>query len=195
MASSEDGTPLDVIWAKQPTKRDLTPELLAIQKSEEQRLVSEGAYRNRKYDQNPVPIVNMPAEPIRKEYTAIIRPVGGCHPGGEEAIRKFESGAIRSSDVDHLRFDLIPHLALKRLAARYGMGAQKYGDHNYLKGIPFSNIINHMEAHINKFKADPSSASDDDLAAIGWAAFTLMVFQETRPELNDLIDFKKAVKE
>jgi hypothetical protein len=127
-----------------------------------------------------------PAEPVYGElHSSPPIPV-------PEPIRKFESGAIRSSDVDHLRFDLIPHLATKRLAARYGMGAVRYGDHNYLKGMPFSNIINHMEAHINKFKADPSSASDDDLAAIAWAAFTLMVFQETRPELNDLIDFKKA---
>jgi hypothetical protein len=184
MASSEAGVPPDFIYPRPMTKRDLTPELLAIQKSEEQRLVQDGVCRDQKYDRKPVPIVAIPAE----LHSSPIIPV-------PEPIRKFESGAIRSSDVDHLRFDLIPHLALKRLAARYGMGAQKYGDHNYLKGMPFSNIVNHMENHVNKFKADPSSASDDDLAAIGWAAFTLMVFQETRPELNDLIDFKKAVKE
>lgn len=112
----------------------------------------------------------------------------------EAATRRFASGAVRSNDVDHLRFDLIPPNALKRLAARYAMGAEKYGDHNYLKGIPYSNIINHLEAHLNKFKTQ-RCVSDDNLAAIAWAACSLMVFEDQgRDDLDDLYDFPGSIK-
>lgn len=109
-------------------------------------------------------------------------------------MRKFDTGAVRSNDCDHLRFDLIPPTPLRRLASRYGMGAAKYSDHNYLKGMPYSAVINHIENHLNKLKEqlaegvefDPSL--DDDLAGIVWGAFTLMQFDECgrREELNDL---------
>jgi hypothetical protein len=109
-------------------------------------------------------------------------------------IRQFDSGAVRSNDVDHLRFDLIPPVPLRRLAARYGMGAEKYGDHNYLSGIPYSNILNHVENHINKLKVKLAKGitvaedDDDDLAAIAWGAFAIMQFDAMgrRQELNDL---------
>lgn len=93
-------------------------------------------------------------------------------------------------DVDHLRFDLISPIGHRRLAARYAMGAERYGDHNYLRGIPFSNIINHLEAHLNKFKM--GDTTDDNLAAIAWGAFTLMTFEELRPDLDDRYRFQKA---
>ena len=109
--------------------------------------------------------------------------------GSIETVRMFASGAMRSNDVDHMRFDLIPCVALQRQARRYGMGAERYGDHNYLKGIPYSCIINHLEAHLNDFKMHRCT-KDDNLAAIAWAANTLMAYESMgRDDLDDLIDF------
>lgn len=102
----------------------------------------------------------------------------------EEGRKVFETGAVRSSDVDHLRYDLISPVGLRRLAARYAMGAAKYGDHNYLKGIPASNVINHLMAHLENYRA--GRRDDDNPAGIAWAAFTLMHFEETRPHLMDV---------
>jgi hypothetical protein len=102
----------------------------------------------------------------------------------EEPVRRFESGAVRSADVDHLRYDLISPVGLRRLAARYALGAERYGDHNYLKGMEASNVINHLMAHLEKFRA--GRRDDDNLAAIAWGAFTLMHYEETRPHLMDI---------
>lgn len=88
----------------------------------------------------------------------------------------YESGAKRSADAKHVRFDLVPPQSLERLARRYAMGAEKYGENNYLKGIPFSSVVNHMELHLSKWKR--GDHSDDHLAAIAWGAFTLMIYQE-----------------
>jgi hypothetical protein len=89
--------------------------------------------------------------------------------------------------VDHLRYDLISPVGLRRLAARYAMGAERYGDHNYLKGIPASNIVNHLMAHLENYRA--GRRDDDHLAAIAWGAFTLMHYEETRPHLMDLDNY------
>lgn len=101
----------------------------------------------------------------------------------------FPSGASRSKDCDELRFDLIPTKPHARLARRYGGGAATHGANNWRKGMPWSDVINHLENHLNRFKA--GNQSDDDLAAIAWGAFTLMEYEETHQELDDRV--KEAV--
>lgn len=59
------------------------------------------------------------------------------------------------------------------------MGSVKYGDDNWLKGIPISNIINHIEKHLAHFKREGTGCADDDLAAIAWGVFALMHFEST----------------
>lgn len=109
-----------------------------------------------------------------------------------EEKRVFSTGAKRSNDVDHIRYDLIPHVALRRLAERYGMGAEKYGDHNYLKGIPYSVMINHIQNHLENFKRDRCTR-DDNLAAIAWGVFSLMAYEAlSRTDLDDLLSFDKT---
>lgn len=90
---------------------------------------------------------------------------------------RFETGAKRCKDVAGdgeipLRFDLIPPVALERIARRYGMGALKYGDNNYQLGIPATNILNHLQAHINKYRM--GDRTDDHLAGAVWGLLTLM---------------------
>ena len=63
----------------------------------------------------------------------------------------YSTGAQRSSDVDHLRFDLIPPCALEELAEVYAEGSIAHGDNNWKKGMPDSVILNHAIAHLLKY--------------------------------------------
>ena len=55
-------------------------------------------------------------------------------------------------DKDKLRMDLIPVRPLLDLAAVYTMGANKYADRNWEKGMSWSRMIGSMERHWFKFK-------------------------------------------
>jgi hypothetical protein len=66
--------------------------------------------------------------------------------------------------------------------------------YNWRKGIPFSNILNHLEEHLANLKdtlrahQEYHPELEDDCAAIAWGMYALMEYQgEGRsPELNDL---------
>lgn len=66
----------------------------------------------------------------------------------------FSTGAVRSADVagdGSPRFELVCPTALRRLALTMAEGAAKYGEHNWTKGIPNSNSINHAMAHLQEY--------------------------------------------
>lgn len=109
-------------------------------------------------------------------------------------VHTYASGARRSIKVK-ARYDLVPPLALRRLALRYGLGASAYGEFNWQKGMPLSDTLNHVIAHLENFKqrvqdvqdahrGDESAVltalhlddlqSDDDLAAAMWGCAALM---------------------
>jgi hypothetical protein len=108
-------------------------------------------------------------------------------PKREEPLTRFKSGAVRGSDLKGkfpLRYDLISHIGERRLAETYGEGAEKYGDSNWLQGIPTSNLIMHAMNHINKYRE--GDKSEDHLAHAAWNLFAAMHMEETNPELQDL---------
>lgn len=98
-------------------------------------------------------------------------------------LRRFESGATRSRDWDGVRYDLISPVGLRRLAARYAHGAARHGDRNWEGGMPAGDVLNHLYAHLNAWQA--GDRSDDHLAAAAWGLFTLMHYEERRPECID----------
>ncbi len=105
--------------------------------------------------------------------------------------QKFPTGAVRDKNVagnklvSHpARFDLISPIGLRRLAATYGEGAQKYGDHNWRKGMPISSTLNHAIAHIYEYLT--GDQSEDHLAHAAWGLFAVMHFEETKPKMQDL---------
>lgn len=69
------------------------------------------------------------------------------------AVTVFASGA--SSSTEKPRYDLIPLVALRRLAERFGYGARKHGDHNYKQGAHDPQFVrdrqNHMIEHAVKY--------------------------------------------
>lgn len=99
---------------------------------------------------------------------------------------EFATGAVRSNTVAGqktfpLRFALISPIGLRRLAETYGEGAAKYGDRNWEKGIPVSNLLDHAMAHINEY--NNGDRSEDHLAHAAWGLFAVMHMEEKMPSM------------
>ena len=99
----------------------------------------------------------------------------------------FDTGAMRYPSGT--RYDLISPHAIKRLAETYSEGAIRYGDNNWRKGLPFSNILSHIEAHIVEYKL--GNADEDHLAHALWGIAALIEQETTHPELDDLYFHQK----
>lgn len=82
-------------------------------------------------------------------------------------------------DTGKLRYDLIPVRPLRNLAGVYTMGAVKYGDLNYLKGMKWSRvyaaIMRHLEAWRRGEELDPESGLPHTAHA-AWGCFTLQEY-------------------
>jgi len=129
----------------------------------------------------------------------------------ENECVSFGTGAVRSSTEP--RYDLIPYIALDRIAKRFTGsigpegptgGAFKYGEGNWEKGLPTSDVINHTIEHIlnwsdafreslknNKgdmnqvwYEMRRHSQEDDDLAGAAFGLIVLM-YQEANEFFHD----------
>ena len=90
----------------------------------------------------------------------------------------FKSGARRASIKS--RYDLIPMEPLRRLATVYEMGNDKYGKDNWKKGMPWSDILNHVIDHLLRWKdgeLEHLVKCEDHLAHAAWGLFALMYFE------------------
>ena len=56
----------------------------------------------------------------------------------KEENRQFATGAQRDTSDGKLRMSLVPQQELKRVMKRYLDGAEKYGENNWMKGMPLS---------------------------------------------------------
>ena len=83
-----------------------------------------------------------------------------------EATTTFPSGAVRSSDAEHVRYDLITPIGLRRLAETCAEGAKKYGDVNWQRGIPASQMLNHAIRHVYLWLEGDDK--EDHLAHAAW---------------------------
>ena len=102
--------------------------------------------------------------------------------------QEFETGMKRDTQSGKPRYDLIPTLALKRVAELYARGAEKYDENNWMKGQPFSRALASLERHLHQFKQ--GDTDEDHLAAVVFNTLALMHYQETgRTELDDLPRF------
>ena len=53
-------------------------------------------------------------------------------------LKHFGTGAVRSSDAEQTRYDLISPIGLERIARTCAEGAKKYTPHNWERGMPVS---------------------------------------------------------
>ena len=103
----------------------------------------------------------------------------------KQPIRTFETGATRSNDADNVRFDLIPQLALMEIAKVLSVGAIRYGEHDYRKGFPFSDVVNHLLRHLNLYLR--GDKSENHLSHAACNVLFLLEYEHIHPELNDLL--------
>lgn len=106
------------------------------------------------------------------------------------SMTRFSTGAVRSSDADDVRYDLITPIGLRRLAETCAEGARKYGDHNWQKGIPASVMLNHAIRHIYMYLQ--GDESEDHLAHAAWNILGVCHFEEVMPEMIDVFRTKAA---
>ena len=93
-------------------------------------------------------------------------------------------------DEGKARFDLLPVKPLFKVAEVYTIGAKKYSDRNWERGIKWGRVFAAMLRHAWNWwrgeKLDPEDGQHH-LASVAWCALTLMEFEETHPELDDRV--------
>lgn len=119
-------------------------------------------------------------------------------PQADESVEvvEFSTGARRGTDTDHCRYDLISPLALKALAETCAEGSVKYGDANWLQGLPDSNLLNHVQNHLNSWQS--GDTSEPHLAHAMWNLMALIHQEknrETPGKLHDIPGRYKSVEE
>jgi hypothetical protein len=80
-----------------------------------------------------------------------------------------------------LRLDLVPECFIRRVAERFTLGAENYGEYNYRKGITDEKFIqeriNHLKLHLSNFFIRGYADPDDNLSAVASGVAMLMEFE------------------
>ena len=82
-------------------------------------------------------------------------------------------------DEGKLRYDLLPPRPLEELVRVYGIGAAKYGDYNYLRGMKWGRVISALYRHMEAWRRGEERDQVDGqlhLSSVAWCAFTLMEY-------------------
>ena len=80
--------------------------------------------------------------------------------------REFETGAQRDTGDNKLRMSLMPQQELKRVMQRYLAGAEKYGENNWMKGMPLSVYYDCAHRHLEAWWSGDDD--EDHAAAVVW---------------------------
>ena len=94
----------------------------------------------------------------------------------------------RKDDTGKLRFDLLPVGPMIKVVEVYTIGAAKYDDRNWEKGIQWGRIFAAQQRHGWKWWGGEQRDLIDGqhhLASVVWTALALMEYEETHPELDD----------
>jgi hypothetical protein len=102
---------------------------------------------------------------------------------------QFTTGSVRDTQKGKGRYDLMPFIALERLARHYENGATKYGDHNWRKGQPLGRYFSSAMRHMIKWMM--GYTDEDHLSAAIWNLCSILETEEMiqygilPPELDD----------
>lgn len=116
---------------------------------------------------------------IRWTGDSILAKQDDIRPG---TTSKFGTGAVRSSDVEEFRYDLVSPIGLREVARACAEGASKYGDWNWEKGMPVHDLLNHVLAHVYQFLG--GDRSEPHLGHAAWGLLAAIHSHELWPELN-----------
>jgi hypothetical protein len=113
--------------------------------------------------------------------------------GGDEQQSFGDGMAVRDTADNKPRPDLISPFAEERQGHWLRMGARKYAERNWEKGMPFSRCIASLKRHVMKFQQ--GLKDEDHLAAIMFNAMALIHYEEMiergilPAELNDMPNY------
>lgn len=88
-------------------------------------------------------------------------------------------------DVGKPRFDLIPAKPMRIIAEVYTMGAAKYADRNWEKGIAYSRIYGAVQRHLNAFWSGQDLDEESALPHLAHAAWGLLALLEFSDKEED----------
>jgi hypothetical protein len=98
-------------------------------------------------------------------------------------MKHFDTGAVRSSDAETERYDLVSPIGLAAVARACHEGARKYGDFNWEQGMPCHDLLNHALRHIYLFLS--GDRSEEHLGHAAWGMLSAIHSLECWPELNE----------
>ncbi len=112
----------------------------------------------------------------RREYVA----------AGEKVVdgdkTRFGTGAVRSSDAEGTRYDLISPIGLEAVARTCAEGAAKYSAHNWERGMDVPDLLNHALRHIYQFLS--GDRSEPHLPHAAWGLLAAIHSDTLWPQLN-----------
>jgi hypothetical protein len=100
--------------------------------------------------------------------------LAGMHDSGER--QEFDTGAVRDTAGDKPRMELISPFAIRRLGTWLGLGAKKYADRNWEKGIPITRCLASLLRHAEAYLAGDSE--EDHMAACMCNAMFILHYEE-----------------
>lgn len=109
--------------------------------------------------------------------------VKGMHDSGER--QSFTTGAVRDTGKGKGRFDLLSPFAAFRRAKWVELGAEKYTDRNWEKGIPVSRCLCSAIRHLTMYSL--GCRREDHLAAASFNIEAIMHFEAVFPRDNKAI--------
>lgn len=142
------------------------PETPALTDSQREELMEE-VRRASKVNQDALSMYTTPGESIEDQ----------------DVNRHFASGAQRDTGTGKLRMSLVPQQELNRAMLRYLTGAEKYGENNWMKGMPLSVYYDSMQRHLSAWWSGDDS--EDHAAAIVWNMLCAMWTETNLKELDD----------
>lgn len=97
-----------------------------------------------------------------------------------------------------LRYDLLEPYAVEQLVKIFTRGAQKYAPNNWLKGLPWMDVVASLERHLAEFKKGVDFDEETKLlhmAHVAWNAMAIVSYYKHRPEFdNRMLPFLKRPK-
>jgi hypothetical protein len=100
----------------------------------------------------------------------------------EGATVRYGSGAVRSSDAEATRYDLVSPIGLEAVARAAAEGAEKYSDFNWERGMPVGDLLNHAIRHVYRYLA--GDREEDHLGHAAWGLLAAIHSEALWPELN-----------
>jgi hypothetical protein len=93
-----------------------------------------------------------------------------------EKAEHLATGAIRSDASGKGRYDLIPPLAMRRVAVVYERGGEQKGDNNWMLGVPRTRLLSSALRHT--YQAVNGETDEDHLAHAVWNLLAAIHFEE-----------------